>query len=73
MYATIEGKVSGGVVIPVEPSQMPSTGRVLIIILPGSEQKTAWSQCRSETGWLHLHEDATKWQKNVRAEWADRL
>ena len=73
MYATIEGKVSGGVVIPVEPSQMPSTGRVLIIILPGSEQKTVWGQCRSKAGWLNLQEDPAEWQNNVRAEWAGRL
>ena len=72
MYATIEGKVQDGMVIPIEPARMPSAGRALIILLPDQEQKPAWMNCKSELGWLKLDEDPAEWQKHIRGEWNKR-
>lgn len=72
MYAAIEAWVHDGVVTPVEATQLPKEGRVLIVLLPDVAPKALWAGCRKEAGWLKLAEDPAEWQRRARDEWRSR-
>jgi hypothetical protein len=72
MYATIEGRVNDGVVIPLEPFKCATGHRALIVLLPGVEEKSSWRECKKEAGWLKLDESPVEWQRKTRGEWERR-
>ncbi len=72
MYAAIEGRIDGGVVIPMEPFKDPMGHRALIILLPDVEEKSSWREIKKETGWLKLGVDPVEWQRKLRDEWGHR-
>ena len=72
MYASVEGELKDGKVIPMEAGVLPDTGHVLIVVLSGPEHRQKWASCRSTLGWLKPHIDGAEWERKIRGEWDHR-
>jgi hypothetical protein len=72
-YNTIEATVKGGVIYPVNPEKIPKEGKLLLIVLDESKNILDEKKIRSLLGWLNNNQDSVEWQRNVRAEWDNRL
>jgi hypothetical protein len=52
---------------------LPDEGRLLLIVLEERKHKADPKRIGSLLGWLKTDLDATKWQREIRSEWEDRL
>jgi len=72
-YTAVEAVVRKGKIYPTEPGRLPDEGRLLLIVLEERKHKTDPKRIGSLLGWLKTDLDATKWQREIRSEWGDRL
>ena len=72
-YNTIEAIVKEGVIYPADPKKIPKEGRLLLIVLDEKKIKPDVDQINSLLGWLKSDKDSVEWQREIRAEWDNRL
>jgi len=72
-YTAVEAVVRKGKIYPTEPGRLPDEGRLLLIVLDERKHKADPKRIGSLLGWLKTDLDATKWQRDIRSEWEDRL
>jgi hypothetical protein len=71
-YVTIEADIEGGRIIPKEPGKLPDKGKALVTVVEESTKKPDWDKIMSLLGHLKSIPDGLTFERNVRAEWAER-
>jgi hypothetical protein len=72
-YNTMEAVVKEGIIYPKDPDKLPKDGKLLLIVLDEKNIRPDTEKINSLLGWLKTDLDAAQWQKEIRAEWDNRL
>ena len=72
MYKTIDVVIRDGRIIPVEPGDLPKSGKALLVVTE-EERTPNEEEVRELLGWLKTDLDAAEWQRDIRSEWDERV
>jgi len=72
-YNTMEAVVKEGIIYPKDPNKLPKDGKLLLIVLDEKNIRPDTEKINSLLGWLKTDLNAVQWQKEIRAEWDNRL